>query len=122
MVFKIKDLIIIQPTIVDITKHQKHKVQIQYVSLLELINNMTWPSGSTCATQEPDGEILFWSAPIEDVSLIRKTTQGMDSLVPKLGMDNVVAAMHFDPNNHFLAIDWQKAVITQKRSTYDWYK
>ncbi|WP_198437565.1 hypothetical protein [Moritella sp. F3] len=82
---------------------------------------MTWPKGSTCATQEPDGEILFWNASIEEVTLIRKTTQGNNSLVPKLGKDNVVMATHYDPSNHFLAIDWKNAVIVQKKSNIDWF-
>ncbi|NRB78402.1 MAG: hypothetical protein HRU38_07000 [Saccharospirillaceae bacterium] len=80
---------------------------------------MTWPKGSTCATQEPDGEILFWSASIEEVSLLRKVTKGTYSLVTKLGIDSVVTAIHYDPNNHFLALDWQKAVIELKKPYID---
>ncbi|MGI2025632.1 hypothetical protein [Shewanella glacialipiscicola] len=75
----------------------------------------TWPDGVTCATQESDGEILFWSAPIDDVKLARKSASIEKGLIPVLGIGAQEESLYYEINEQaYVARDWQYAVVVKK--------
>ena len=64
-----------------------------------------WPSGATCATQDVEGEILYWDAEVEHV----KTTAGESRRVE---FRHQIDAWFADIDNPLLATDWTTAVVT----------
>lgn len=53
------------------------------------MTNIDWPSGATCATQEEDGEIIFWKAPVETVLSVRDDAESRGAL-PSLSFIHLV--------------------------------
>ncbi|MDV0844686.1 hypothetical protein [Klebsiella quasipneumoniae] len=64
-----------------------------------------WPSGATCATQDAEGEILYWDAEVEHV----KATAGESR---RVGFRYQIDAWFADIDNPLLATDWATAVVT----------
>lgn len=85
------------------------------MTLLEMVRHgeFSWPSGSTCVTQERDGELLWWSAPVNKIKKARKTTKPEKGLIPLIGISEVSGADYFLLNEQeVVAKDWQVAVVT----------
>ncbi|MHC5780193.1 hypothetical protein [Aliivibrio fischeri] len=84
-------------------------------SLLQMLvdSGEAWPRGATCATQERDGEILFWNAPISQVKQAREKACLHKGLIPLIGVGNQVGVIYCSENNQpVVALDWKVAVIT----------
>ncbi|MBD1389424.1 hypothetical protein IC617_08295 [Neiella sp. HB171785] len=75
-----------------------------------------WPDQATCATQDIDGEILFWQVPIGTVLIARHqalTDQGMIGL---LGFAAHVCATYYEEDEiAFVATDWRESVVSHPR-------
>lgn len=66
----------------------------------------------TCVTQESDGELLFWSAPIEKVEAARVQATLEDGLMPLVGFGQLVFSDYYLINAHeVVASDWETAVV-----------
>ncbi|NMV06461.1 hypothetical protein HKB28_04740, partial [Vibrio parahaemolyticus] len=70
-----------------------------------------WPQGATCATQEADGEILYWDAPVQVVEEGRKAA-GKHGMMAEIGLKHQVDFWFSDMAETRLATDWNTAVIT----------
>lgn len=68
-----------------------------------------WPSDATCATQESDGMVEFWDAPIEVVEQARLRA-GTGDMMREVGLANQIHAAYLDLNRPVLACDWVTAV------------
>jgi hypothetical protein len=87
-------------------------------NLADLVNLVLskWPDGVTCATQESDGCILFWSAPITEVELARKTASIDAGLMSVIGIGAQEDSHYYEINQQaYVANDWQHAVVTEKQ-------
>ena len=85
-------------------------------SLAELVKRVIhkWPPESTCATQEIDGEILFWDANISEVKKARSEANTNSGLMPLIGIKHQVDAVYFEISEQaYLARDWEVAVVTE---------
>ncbi|HAS6318157.1 hypothetical protein MO988_20845 [Vibrio vulnificus] len=90
------------------------------ISLLDMVKfgNFTWPTGATCVTQECDGELLWWSAPVGDVTAARQVAKPDTGLMPLIGLGAQVHADYYLTNGQeVVANDWQKAVVTIEQFT-----
>ncbi|ELP5729278.1 hypothetical protein QTV44_002544 [Vibrio vulnificus] len=66
----------------------------------------------TCVTQESDGELLFWSAPIEQVEAARTVATLEGGLMPLVGFDQLVSSDYYLINGQeVVASDWENAVV-----------
>ena len=91
-------------------------------SLADLILSVEscWPKGATCATQECDGEILFWSAPIDEVTSARKQASVDEGLMPLIGLGQQVHANYYEINEQsYVAFDWNTTVVTQNQVKFN---
>ncbi|MCU8005297.1 hypothetical protein [Shewanella sp. SM96] len=87
-------------------------------NLADLVNLVLskWPDGVTCATQESDGAILFWSAPIPEVERARKSACIESGLLPVIGIGAQEDCHYYEINEQaYVANDWQHAVVTEKQ-------
>lgn len=88
--------------------------QVAPLSLLEMLEKIPWPSVATCATQEIDGEILYWS--VEDISQVkraRNSANKFDGLMPLLGIGSQVHSDEYlIEGEPVIAYDWSNAVVT----------
>jgi hypothetical protein len=72
-----------------------------------------WPEGATCATQEADGEILFWSANVQDVLKARQIANTDDGLIPHIGFKYQVHANYYEiAEQAYVASNWKTSVVT----------
>ena len=72
-----------------------------------------WPEGATCATQEADGEILYWSANVQDVLKARKIINIDDGLIPIIGFKYQVHASYYEIDEQaYVASNWKTSVVT----------
>ncbi|WP_232340861.1 hypothetical protein [Vibrio vulnificus] len=77
-----------------------------------------WPTGATCVTQECDGELLWWSASVGDVTAARQVAKPDTGLMPLIGLGAQVHADYYLANGQeVVANDWQKAVVTIEQFT-----
>lgn len=85
---------------------------ISHSALADLmLMRKVWPDGATCATQEIDGEIIYWNAPVEEVKVARgKAKQG--DLTQLIGIKHQIDAWYTDDDKPQLAEDWDCAVVT----------
>ncbi|MCD9500574.1 hypothetical protein, partial [Photobacterium carnosum] len=76
-----------------------------------------WPQGARCATQERDGEVLFWNASINKVRQTRKEATPRRGLIPLIGLRYQMNTTYFEDNNEStrLANDWQCSVVTLEK-------
>ncbi|MDC8832976.1 hypothetical protein [Alteromonas gilva] len=85
-------------------------------SLLNLVNKVVcdWPEEVTCATQEIDGEILLWSANIEDVRKARVSACKNAGLMPEIGIKYQVDSTYYEISEQaYVATDWDTAVVSK---------
>lgn len=63
------------------------------LTLLEIIRSGTfsWFTGATCVTQERDGELLWWSAPVGEV---KKARSNADIEAALLAMSKLKLSLH----------------------------
>ena len=72
-----------------------------------------WPEGATCATQEADGEILYWSADVQDVLKARQIANTDDGLMPHIGFKYQVHANYYEIDEQaYVASNWKTSVVT----------
>ena len=87
------------------------------IPLLSMVRSVdeTWPDGATCATQEQDGEILYWSAPINEVRQARKEADFEGGLMPLIGIGKQVHANYYEIDDEpFVSNNWSTAVVTHE--------
>ena len=86
-----------------------------HISLLDMLRagGFYWPEGATCVTQECDGALLWWSAPVNEVRQARKDANHDDGLMPLLGLGQQVSVEYYDVGEQaFVANNWEEAVVT----------
>ena len=72
-----------------------------------------WGKGATSVTQESDGALMFWCAPIEEVRKARVEVNGEGELMPLLGMGQQVDCLYYEiDGQEVTAKDWESAVVT----------
>lgn len=83
-------------------------------SLKELVSDLPFPpvNGAKCATQEVDGEIIFWSCGIEMAIAARAQADISKGMMPLLGIKYQVDSWYTDFDSPQLAYDWRTAVVT----------
>ena len=84
-------------------------------TLSELLQNFNWAEDATCATQEIDGEILFWSCEIHTVENARATADLRSGLMPLLGIGNQVDCHYTDIDEPKCAKDWETAIVVNRK-------
>lgn len=85
------------------------------MTLLELVKagNFEWPTGASCLTQESDGELCWWSAPLEQVRAARVKASRETGLMPLLGLKHCVNADYFSiEGQDYVAKNWETAVVS----------
>ncbi len=85
------------------------------MTLLNMVlsGDFTWPTGATCVTQECDGELLWWSAPIGEVKEARNKAEPETGLMPFVGLGSQVHADYFLlKGQEVVAQDWKESVVT----------
>ncbi|MEB8287718.1 hypothetical protein OKT24_18340 [Aeromonas veronii] len=85
------------------------------MTLLDMVKSggFFWPQGATCVTQECDGELTWWSAPVRQVSEARMKAALDVGLMPLLGLKHQVDADYFCVNDQaYVSKDWEQAVVT----------
>lgn len=82
------------------------------LKLLDILKNRKfWPEGAVCASQESDGEILYWSAELDTVKLAKELA-GEESLMEHVGFKYQVDSWYSDDNHPKLALDWLTCVVS----------
>lgn len=85
------------------------------LSLCEIAKMVNeWPTGVTCVTQESDGELLYWDAPLDDV-VIARSRAGQRSLLPELGIRHQIHSAYCNLDKPVLAYDWDMVVVPAPR-------
>lgn len=85
---------------------------ISELSLLELcVARNQWPGSATCATQESDGEILYWST---DVSFIKqcRPKAGNAGMITEVGFKHQIDAYYSDEDYPVCGYDWNQSIVT----------
>jgi hypothetical protein len=86
------------------------KAPTSKLTLSEMINHIGWPEGATCATQEIDGEILFWDCDVDEARKARAEADLTDGLMPLIGIGKQVDSQYTDIDYPECACDWKIAV------------
>ncbi|MEB0222241.1 hypothetical protein [Pseudomonas sp. AB12(2023)] len=68
-----------------------------------------WPKGVTAVTQEADGELLYWDAPINDVIQAR-IRAGCGPMLRELGIKYQIHSAYLNISDPHLANDWSVSV------------
>lgn len=101
-----------EPETIVVNLDEEYKAPVGNKSLCELVmERRHWPLGATCATQEADGEIMYWNAPVEEVEAGRKIA-GKHGMMAEIGLKHQVDFWFADMDETRLATDWDTAVIT----------
>ncbi|ALU46129.1 hypothetical protein [Pseudoalteromonas rubra] len=75
-----------------------------------------WPSRATCASQEHDGQVMFWTAPVWEVAHARLNSNMDDGPLVMAGLGEPVERFYFKINKQpYVAFDWQRAVVTKEQ-------
>ncbi|MBS7511863.1 hypothetical protein KIF62_20495, partial [Klebsiella pneumoniae] len=75
-----------EPETIVVNLDEDYKAPVGNQTLCELImERRHWPQGATCATQEADGEILYWDAPVQVVEEGRKAA-GKHGMMAEIGL------------------------------------
>ncbi|WP_307402353.1 hypothetical protein [Pseudomonas cedrina] len=81
------------------------------LSLADVVDRVAeWPQGVTAVTQEPDGELLYWDAPVDVVRQARARA-GAGSMLREIGIKYQIHSAYLNLNNPVLAHDWQVRVV-----------
>ncbi len=101
-----------EPETIVVNLDEDYKAPVGNQTLCELImERRHWPRGATCATQEADGAVLYWDAPVDVVEEGRKVA-GKHGMMAEVGLKHQVDAWYADMDETRLATDWSSAVIT----------
>lgn len=76
--------------------------------IASLVNE--WPEGVTAVTQQADGELLYWDAPVEDIVIARRVA-GRGCLLRELGIRHQIHSAYCNLESPLLACDWESAVV-----------
>lgn len=90
------------------------------MTLLDMIHSKkgSWPIGATCVTQESDGGLFYWSAPVDEVKNARETAALEVGLMPLIGLGEQVHLDYFLlDEQEVVAKDWKTAVVTIEQYT-----
>ncbi|MCF6783738.1 hypothetical protein [Stutzerimonas stutzeri] len=87
----------------------REKSALSLDEVLALVNE--WPADATCATQESDGEVLYWDAPVEVVEQARLRA-GTGDMIREVGLASQIHATYLDHDSPVLAHDWTTAVCS----------
>jgi hypothetical protein len=81
------------------------------LALADIVDRVAeWPEGVTAVTQESDGELLYWDAPVDEVRQARARA-GTGSMLRELGIKHQIHSAYLNLNNPVLAHDWQVRVV-----------
>lgn len=81
--------------------------------LIEIVSGFSWPNGATCVTQESDGEIIWWSCPIEEVIQAWKNSDATYGLLGVLRFSYCVCSDYYSiDDQEFVAKDWKGSIVT----------
>lgn len=105
-------------TIIAVNLDSAVEAPISEKTLMEMIATIGWPNGATCATQEIDGEILFWSCDIDEAIRARAEANRFDGLMPLIGIGKQVDSMYSDSDFPERAVDWDTAVVETVSTTH----
>ncbi|ENI4488029.1 hypothetical protein ABXZ88_003913 [Vibrio fluvialis] len=86
------------------------------LSLLQMIKEgkFPWPAEATCATQDSDGAITWWSAPLDEVCAARVAAKPEVGLMPLVGLGDQVHEDYYQVNDiEYTAKDWLTAVVSR---------
>ena len=72
--------------------------------------NIAWPYKAQTATQEADGEVLFWDIGASEMRMLRKIDFGLLNIIPKCHC--VYSSFLDNDENALCAKDWERAVVT----------
>ncbi|MBC8951297.1 hypothetical protein Xets_04104 [Xenorhabdus sp. TS4] len=101
-----------EPETIVVNLDEDYKAPVDEKPLRELVmERRHWPLGATCATQEADGEIIYWDAPVDEVEKSRKVV-GKHGIMAEVGLKHQVDAWYADMDDTQFATDWNTAVIT----------
>nr|WP_254155536.1 hypothetical protein [Salmonella enterica] len=101
-----------EPETIVVNLDEDYKAPVGNQTLCELImERRHWPQGATCATQDADGGVLYWDAPVDVVEEGRKVA-GKHGMMAEVGLKHQVDAWYADMNDIRLATDWNSSVIT----------
>lgn len=101
-----------EPETIVVNLDEDYKAPVGNQTLCELImERRHWPQGATCATQDADGGVLYWDAPVDVVEEGRKVA-GKHGMMAEVGLKHQVDAWYADMNDIRLATDWDSSVIT----------
>lgn len=81
-----------------------------------LIARGKWPVTATCATQDSDGEVVYWNAAPRDVRAIRARL-GHNGMMAEVGLKYQVDAWFSSLDNPVCAADWREAVVEREEVT-----
>jgi len=68
-----------------------------------------WPSDATCATQDSDGGVLYWNAPVEEV-IAGRLRAGLGDMMPEIGLEAQIHCAYLNLDSPVVAKDWSSAV------------
>lgn len=78
-------------------------------------NFTKWPTQATCAVQESDGGICWWSSPVSDVKKGMESAAEDGDLTSILGIGNMVTVEYVEYNNQAIcAKDWKSGLVTEE--------
>lgn len=81
--------------------------QLSLDEVLTQINE--WPADATCATQDSDGGVLYWNAPVAEVIAGRERA-GTGDIMPEIGLGAQIHCAYLNLDNPVLAKNWSSAV------------
>lgn len=85
------------------------------LSLDEVLAQLNeWPDDATCATQESDGEVLYWNAPVEEVIAGRQRA-GTGDMLREIGLGAQIHVAYLNLDDPVVAADWESAVSVHPR-------
>ena len=87
------------------------------LTLLDIVKRLDscWCEKATCITQESDGDVWYWDAPVEEVILARSKADLDTGLMPLVGFKSLVRNVYFEIDEEsFVAKDWKTAVVTKE--------
>ncbi len=90
------------------------------MTLLDMVKagGFSWPTGATCLTQESDGELIWWDAPVDRVVEAREVAQTDTGLMPWIGLGSVVNNDYYLlSGQEVVANNWKVAVVTLEQFT-----
>lgn len=89
----------------------QHLAPVSPFSLADIVARVNeWPEGVTAVTQQADGELLYWDAPVEEIVKARRAA-GRGCMLRVLGIRHQIHAAYCNFDAPLLAFDWETAVV-----------